>query len=413
MFAIMYIATGLGITVGFHRLFTHRSFKTGKAVRAILAALGSAAIEGPVISWVADHRKHHAYSDQPGDPHSPHVDHGHGAQGRAARPPARARRLAVHPHRARAEDALRAGPDRRPGRQLHQPHVRAVGARPGSPCRSCSAGLIGGTLADGPDRPAVGRRRADARPAPRDLQHQLAVPLLRPPALQDRRRVAQPRGGCRSSRSARRGTTTITRFPTSARHGLSRMALRPLRVGDLGAGEDRPGVGRRAHRPRTPGRQTRDVSARGAPRRAGARPCRTAPSRSRSGTARRCRRPTAAAAPRSASPRPRRSATCCARPAQLGVGRAYVSGGIDVDDIDAALALIAHVVAAADRQRARRLDIALARGQGGRAAARARRCRRWSCARRARATRSCATSARSRTTTTSPTSTSRCSSTSR
>src|SRR5436190_7271244 len=81
VFAIMYVATGLGITVGFHRLFTHRSFKTGKAVRAILAALGSAAIEGPVISWVADHRKHHAYSDQPGDPHSPHVDHGHGLKG--------------------------------------------------------------------------------------------------------------------------------------------------------------------------------------------------------------------------------------------------------------------------------------------------------------------------------------------
>jgi stearoyl-CoA desaturase (delta-9 desaturase) len=81
VFAIMYISTGLGITVGFHRLFTHRSFKTGKAVRAILAALGSAAIEGPVISWVADHRKHHAFSDKPGDPHSPHVDHGRGLKG--------------------------------------------------------------------------------------------------------------------------------------------------------------------------------------------------------------------------------------------------------------------------------------------------------------------------------------------
>jgi stearoyl-CoA desaturase (delta-9 desaturase) len=81
VFAIMYISTGLGITVGFHRLFTHRSFKTGKAVRAILAALGSAAIEGPVISWVADHRKHHAFADKPGDPHSPHVDHGHGVKG--------------------------------------------------------------------------------------------------------------------------------------------------------------------------------------------------------------------------------------------------------------------------------------------------------------------------------------------
>jgi stearoyl-CoA desaturase (delta-9 desaturase) len=81
VFAILYAATGLGITVGFHRLFTHRSFKTKPAVRAILAVCGSAAIEGPVISWVADHRKHHAFSDQPGDPHSPHVDHGGGWRG--------------------------------------------------------------------------------------------------------------------------------------------------------------------------------------------------------------------------------------------------------------------------------------------------------------------------------------------
>src|ERR1700755_1697885 len=71
VFAVMYVFTGLGVTVGFHRLFTHRSFKTGKAVRATLAALGSMAIEGPVISWVADHRKHHTFSDQPGAPHRP------------------------------------------------------------------------------------------------------------------------------------------------------------------------------------------------------------------------------------------------------------------------------------------------------------------------------------------------------
>jgi stearoyl-CoA desaturase (delta-9 desaturase) len=81
VFAIMYLATGLGITVGFHRYFTHRSFKTSKPVRAVLAVLGSAAIEGPVISWVADHRKHHTFADQEGDPHSPHVDHGVGWRG--------------------------------------------------------------------------------------------------------------------------------------------------------------------------------------------------------------------------------------------------------------------------------------------------------------------------------------------
>jgi stearoyl-CoA desaturase (Delta-9 desaturase) len=79
--AIMYLATGLGVTVGFHRLLTHRAFKTTRGVRAILAVLGSVAIEGPVISWVADHRKHHAFSDREGDPHSPHVEHGHGLRG--------------------------------------------------------------------------------------------------------------------------------------------------------------------------------------------------------------------------------------------------------------------------------------------------------------------------------------------
>jgi stearoyl-CoA desaturase (Delta-9 desaturase) len=81
VFAVLYAASGLGVTVGFHRLFTHRSFKTSPALRGVFAVLGSTAIEGPVISWVADHRKHHAFSDQPGDPHSPHVDHGVGWRG--------------------------------------------------------------------------------------------------------------------------------------------------------------------------------------------------------------------------------------------------------------------------------------------------------------------------------------------
>ena len=79
--AITYLLTGVGVTVGYHRLFTHRSFKTSAPMRALFAALGSAAIEGPVIEWVANHRKHHRFSDQPGDPHSPHVDHAKGWRG--------------------------------------------------------------------------------------------------------------------------------------------------------------------------------------------------------------------------------------------------------------------------------------------------------------------------------------------
>jgi stearoyl-CoA desaturase (delta-9 desaturase) len=79
--AISYTLTGLGVTVGFHRLFTHRSFKTTRVLRALLAVLGSTAVEGPVIEWVATHRKHHCFSDRPGDPHSPHTDHGSGWRG--------------------------------------------------------------------------------------------------------------------------------------------------------------------------------------------------------------------------------------------------------------------------------------------------------------------------------------------
>ncbi|MGZ6638518.1 MAG: acyl-CoA desaturase [Solirubrobacteraceae bacterium] len=72
--ALTYLLTGLGITVGYHRLFTHRSFKTTRTLRTLLAVLGSMAVEGPVIEWVATHRKHHRFSDHSGDPHSPHVD---------------------------------------------------------------------------------------------------------------------------------------------------------------------------------------------------------------------------------------------------------------------------------------------------------------------------------------------------
>jgi stearoyl-CoA desaturase (delta-9 desaturase) len=73
--AITYTLTVVGIGVGFHRLFTHRSFKTRGWVRAILAICGSAAAEGPVIEWVATHRRHHQHSDAEGDPHSPHAGH--------------------------------------------------------------------------------------------------------------------------------------------------------------------------------------------------------------------------------------------------------------------------------------------------------------------------------------------------
>jgi stearoyl-CoA desaturase (Delta-9 desaturase) len=71
LFLAFYYVSGLGITVGYHRYFTHGSFKAARPLRIALAVAGSLAIEGPVIRWVADHRRHHAYSDRDGDPHSP------------------------------------------------------------------------------------------------------------------------------------------------------------------------------------------------------------------------------------------------------------------------------------------------------------------------------------------------------
>jgi stearoyl-CoA desaturase (Delta-9 desaturase) len=69
--AVMYAFTGLGITVGFHRYFTHKSFKPNRGVKILLGVAGSMAIQGPIVRWVADHRKHHKFSDRDGDPHSP------------------------------------------------------------------------------------------------------------------------------------------------------------------------------------------------------------------------------------------------------------------------------------------------------------------------------------------------------
>ena len=112
--------------------------------------------------------------------------------GSAARPIPRSRGLAVHPHAPRQQGALRARPDQGPADPLGRPHVRALGrgraaraVRPRLPDRR--------HVASGAHRHAVGRRRAHAGRPPRHLQHQLALPLLRPPGVRHRRRVAQPR----------------------------------------------------------------------------------------------------------------------------------------------------------------------------------------------------------------------------
>jgi stearoyl-CoA desaturase (delta-9 desaturase) len=81
VFAFMYLIAGFGITVGFHRLLTHRAFQTHKWLEYGFAIIGSLAVQGRVIDWVADHRKHHAHTDEEGDPHSPHAGQGAGVRG--------------------------------------------------------------------------------------------------------------------------------------------------------------------------------------------------------------------------------------------------------------------------------------------------------------------------------------------
>jgi stearoyl-CoA desaturase (Delta-9 desaturase) len=81
LFVALYVPITLGVTIGFHRLLTHRAFQTYPWMRYLFAILGSLSVQGPVIDWVADHRKHHAFTDEHGDPHSPHAGQGAGLRG--------------------------------------------------------------------------------------------------------------------------------------------------------------------------------------------------------------------------------------------------------------------------------------------------------------------------------------------
>ena len=252
VFVIMYVATGLGVTVGFHRHFTHRSFKTSKPVRATLAVLGSVAIEGPIISWVADHRKHHTFSDQDGDPHSPHVGHGGGFRG-ALKGLAHAHVgwLFIHTQRGARKRYARDLIDD-PVIELRGPHLPVLGG--GRPAAGLRARLRDRRLARTPRLTGLlwGGAVRHARGAPRDLQHQLALPLLRPAALRDRGRVAQPV----LARAATFGESWHNNhhaFPTSAMHGMRRWEIDPSALVIRGLEKLGPGLGRGADRPGAPG----------------------------------------------------------------------------------------------------------------------------------------------------------------
>ena len=192
MLAVMYAITGLGVTLGFHRLLTHRSFQTLQVGRVRCSrSFGSMSVQGPVMSWVADHRKHHAHTDQEGDPHSPH-GHGSGLQGRD--------------HRASGTRTW-AGCSTAPAR-------RSTCATPATSTRiaACASStstflvwVLAGLLLPVADRlrdrrhagarfvigGALGRRRADLPAAPPHLVDQLRLPLLRHAPLRPRRSLDQ------------------------------------------------------------------------------------------------------------------------------------------------------------------------------------------------------------------------------
>ena len=147
------------------------------------------AVQGPVIGWVADHRKHHAYTDEEGDPHSPHVGHGGGAARQAARALARARGLAVRDDPGSRGAALRPRPARGPRDALRSTATSSGSSPAASACPSAWATPFTGTLGGALTALLWGGFVRVFFAAPRDLEHQLDLPLLRPPALRDRRRV--------------------------------------------------------------------------------------------------------------------------------------------------------------------------------------------------------------------------------
>ena len=134
------MVAGLGITVGFHRYLTHGSFKAKRWLRVALAVAGSLAIQGDIIQWVADHRRHHAFSDLEGDPHSP-WRFGDQLLGPDQGPVPRAHGLAVPP-RAVQPGAVRPGPARRPG----HPAGSTGCSRCWSPSRCSRRRSIGGLV---------------------------------------------------------------------------------------------------------------------------------------------------------------------------------------------------------------------------------------------------------------------------
>ena len=416
VFGILYVLTGFGVTVGFHRLFTHRSFATKRWLRGVLAVLrlgghrGTGHLVGGRPSQAPRVRR------PAGRPAQPARRSRRRLARRAARPGARAHGLALPAHPARIAQALRARPARRPGRELRRSHflVWAIG---GLGAAFGLGWLIGGTLTaaltgllwGGAVRLLVlhhvtfsinslchffGRQRFETGDESRNLAW---LSLLSFGEAWHNNHHA---------------------FPTSAAHGMRWYELDTSSLLIRGLETRRPRVGRRTHRSGPPAEEAagRDRVAvglrkdRSPAQRAGARRSPSVRSASPSGTAPRCRRRPPGRASRCARRAPLAHALYA--PGQLGLGRAYVSGELEVDDIDATIALLqTWKPPALDRAAKAAPGAGRCARDGPRAPAAAARSQS-SCPRGA-GTRSRATGARCATTTTSRRSSSRSSSTSR
>ena len=245
-----YLLYGLGVTVGYHRLLTHRAFKTYKPVEYGWAIVGSMGLQGGVLDWVADHRKHHAHTDQEGDPHSPHVGHGEGIRG------------LWHAHTGWLFETHGQADWKKYARELYEDRgMRRINKL--FPLWALYSLLVpallgfvlhGFTLEGALQRPRLGRPRPRVLPPPHHVVDQLRLPLLRQPPVRDRRPLHQ----------------RLLARPAVARRGLAPQpprvpalrAARPALVGDrrLGAGHLRDGEGRarverRPHLARAPGGQ--------------------------------------------------------------------------------------------------------------------------------------------------------------
>ncbi len=174
---IMYVISGYGVTLGFHRLLTHRSFQTFKPVEYTLAILGSIAVQGPVISWVADHRKHHAHTDKEGDPHSPH---GHGGGLRGAISGLWYAHMGWLFHVSGTSEHARYARDLHEDRGMRLIHSTfGLWVTVGILMPAALGYLLDADAGRRRDGGAVGRAGADLRAPPRDVVDQLGLPLLR------------------------------------------------------------------------------------------------------------------------------------------------------------------------------------------------------------------------------------------